>query len=124
MARVIPTNNLRPPAAQVVGAGEVNIEQFFSVSSPSLTEGDSGTKNFGFIVSASRTFLRNVSFDYATEERIGGATEGVDYLAAANTGVLLAGQTEVTVNISVAGDTDVEADEQFDVRFSNFRMTS
>lgn len=99
------------------------IESYFSVQSPSLTEGDSGNKNFGFLLISSRTFPFDVRISYETVQRGGGdaAQAGVDYVSTSGTATLVSGQTQVTVNVPVIGDTTAEADELFDLRFYNFR---
>jgi hypothetical protein len=96
-------------------------EDYFSGQGPTAAEGNSGSTQFAFTLTAARVFPYAVSFDYATED--GTATAGVDYTTTSGTGVLPAGHTQVSINVPVLGDTDVESDETFSMRFRNFRAT-
>lgn len=110
-------------AATLSGAASVftgtfnagGLESFFSVTPPSLTEGNVGNKNFPFIVQSSQTFGFNVLFDYTTRDATTGtfAVGGSDYQITSGTWTLIAGQTQVTINVPVIGDTVIEPNEMF-----------
>jgi fibronectin type 3 domain-containing protein len=82
----------------------------------SLTEGNTGTKDFTFTVALSQAGSQPVSVQYATAD--GTATAGSDYTAASGTLTIPAGQTNGTIVVSVNGDTTIEADETFYVNLS------
>ena len=93
-------------------------EPVLSVSDTAAAEGDSGTTPFFFIVSLNQPAgAGGVSFDYATAD--GSATAGSDYVAATSTATIAEGDTSVTIDIDVIGDTDTEPNETFSVDVSN-----
>ncbi|MBD8524602.1 Calx-beta domain-containing protein [Pseudomarimonas arenosa] len=78
----------------------------------SVTEGDSGSTGCAFVLRLSSASGRTVSFNTATTG--GTATAGVDFSAHSSTArSIAAGQTSLTVNVPVLGDTLDEADESF-----------
>ena len=90
-----------------------------SIDSPSVTEGDSGSKTLTFTATLSKASTRQVTVNYA-DAGTGTATSGTDYTAI--TGGMLtfaAGTTSQTFDVSVTGDTDEEADETVIVTLSN-----
>ncbi|WP_205666092.1 Calx-beta domain-containing protein [Aquabacter cavernae] len=80
-----------------------------SVSDASVTEGDAGTKVMTFTVTLSSAATGPVSVAYATAN--GTATAGSDYVAASGTLTFAAGETTKTIQVTVTGDTAVEANE-------------
>ncbi len=84
-----------------------------SIAGASKAEGNSGTSNLGFTVTLSKASATPVTVQYATSN--GTATAGQDYTAASGTVTFAAGETSKTVNVAVAGDATVEADETFTV---------
>jgi hypothetical protein len=83
-----------------------------TVSDPTLTEGNSGTKNMSFTVSLSAASGKTVTVSYATAD--GSATAGSDYQAKVPTTLTFsAGQTSKTVTVKINGDTTLEPDEVF-----------
>ncbi|NNC96850.1 MAG: tandem-95 repeat protein, partial [Gammaproteobacteria bacterium] len=88
-----------------------------SVSDATLTEGNSGNTDMIFTVSLDQPLTQDVTVDVNTVDVT--ATAGTDYIAVASTVTIPAGQTEVTVNVPVIGDTDVEGDETFTLELSN-----
>jgi Calx-beta domain len=88
-----------------------------SVSGASVTEGDSGTANLRFMVALSAPALAPVTVGYQTSD--GTATAGSDYDAVSGIASLPVGVTAFEVNVPVAGDTTVEADETLTVSLSN-----
>ncbi len=90
-----------------------------SIDSPSVTEGNSGSKDLTFTVSLSGALTESVTVDYA-DSRSGTATSGTDY-AAITGGTLIfpAGTASQEVTVSVRGDTTVEANETVVLSLSN-----
>jgi hypothetical protein len=90
-----------------------------SIDNPSTFEGNSGTTDLTYTVTMSRPSGSAVTIDYQTTG--GTATPGTDYtaIAAAQTLTIPAGSTSGTIDVSVNGDTTVEADETVIVTLSN-----
>jgi subtilisin family serine protease/subtilisin-like proprotein convertase family protein len=88
-----------------------------SVTDPSVTEGDAGTKNLNFTVSLAPASGRVVTVDYAT--LAGTATAGSDFQPASGTLTFNPGQTSKTVSIVLVGDTTPEPDETVLVGMAN-----
>ncbi|MBK7030042.1 MAG: tandem-95 repeat protein [Bacteroidales bacterium] len=89
-----------------------------SIGDVSLTEGNTGTKNFTFTVTLTDAVSGTVTVDYATANGTATLVDG-DYIATSGTVVFSAGQTSKTIIVPVNGDTKVEADETFTVELSN-----
>jgi hypothetical protein len=87
-----------------------------SVADVSLAEGASGTSVMTFTVSLGAASGNTVTVDYATSDDT--ATAGSDYTAASGTLTFAPGETEQTVDVTVAGDAIVELDEAFTVTLS------
>ena len=89
----------------------------FSISSPSVTEGDAGTTatmTFTITLSSNDRF---VQVDYATTG--GGATSGVDYTAASGTLTFETRDTSESFDVSITGDDLDELDETVQVVLTN-----
>ena len=90
-----------------------------SIDSPSVTEGDSGSKNLTFTATLSTASAQQVTVQYA-DAGTGTATSGTDYTAiTGGTLTFAAGTTSQTFNVSVTGDTTDEVDETILVTLSN-----
>ena len=90
-----------------------------SIDSPSVTEGDSGSKNLTFTVTLNEAATEQVTVDYA-DAGSGTATSGTDYTAiTGGTLTFAVGTTSQTFNVSVTGDTTDEADETVVVTLSD-----
>jgi beta-glucanase (GH16 family) len=87
------------------------------ISSISPFEGDAPTSTATFKVSMSRAFEQAVTVDFATADGTAGAPS--DYIAKTGTVTIPAKSTEVSIDITVVGDTLKEADETFSVVLSN-----
>jgi chitinase len=88
-----------------------------AVSSPSVSEGDTGTTALTFVVSLSAASGLDVGFTRATSD--GSATAGSDYSALTAAGAsIAAGQTSLNVVVQVNGDFDVESDETLSLDLS------
>jgi hypothetical protein len=99
-----------------------------SISSPTVTEGHSGTVNAVFNITLSSASSRDVTVNYSTadlnaneEYWYGGttATAGVDYTAQVGTLTIPAGQTSGTISVPVHGDRIGEWNELFFLHLGN-----
>jgi hypothetical protein len=89
-----------------------------SVSDVSVKEGNSGRKNWTFVVTLSAPSGKAIDLTYATTN--GSATAGTDYRAVVPTTLSLsAGQVSKTVDVRVNGDRVVEPNEVFYLDFTN-----
>jgi chitinase len=88
-----------------------------SIADASVSEGNAGTKLLNLTVTLSAAASGPVSVAYATGN--GTATAGSDYTAKSGTLSFAAGETSKTIQISINGDTAVEANEAFTVNLSN-----
>ena len=87
----------------------------------SITEGDSGTKTFDFVVTLSNPASFPVTFDWATAA--GTAFAGSDFVANSATGVTIpAGATTATLHVQINGDGTDEFDETFFANISNAKL--
>jgi hypothetical protein len=82
-----------------------------------VTEGNNGTKTVSFYVQLSFQSASDVTFAYITAN--GTATAGTDYTATAGTVTIPAGHLVRTVEVTVRGDRQREADEVFYVNLVN-----
>ncbi len=89
------------------------------VSDVEMTEGNSGTTSFDFVVSLENPAPDGgVTFDITTID--GSATAPTDYTTRMLTGVTIpAGSQSYTFSVLVNGDTTFENDESFSVKVSN-----
>ncbi|MBK8067671.1 MAG: choice-of-anchor D domain-containing protein [Rhodanobacteraceae bacterium] len=89
-----------------------------SISSPSQSEGNSGTSTMNFVVTQSAVSGLTTSFNAATAN--GSATTADnDYHALASTGFTIpAGQMSVSIPVTIVGDTPYEGDETFSMNLS------
>ena len=102
-----------------VGQAPQPVNPTLSISDASATEGNSGTTTLSFTVQASvpaGATAANASVDYAT--LAGTATAGSDFVAASGTLQFPAGTTQLTVDVEILADTDVETDETLSVTLS------
>src|SRR5262249_41571264 len=81
------------------------------IDSPSITEGDRGTKLMTFTVTLSAAYDQAVTVHYATQD--GSAKAGEDYLATSGNLTFNANQTSRTFTVTIKGDKKKEADEYF-----------
>ena len=89
-----------------------------SINSPSISEGDSGTKTLSFTVTQSAVTSIATTFNWATSD--GTATAGSDYVAVSSTQATIpAGSTTVTLDVTINGDVTPEGNETFSVNLSN-----
>ncbi|MFM8531505.1 MAG: Calx-beta domain-containing protein [Ilumatobacteraceae bacterium] len=88
-----------------------------SVSSTSVTEGNSGSVTATVTVTLSEAPAS--SFDVSWQTVDGTAAAGSDFTAASGTLTFAAGQTSRTVGVTVTGDRNLEPNETFGVRATN-----
>ena len=108
--------------ARAAGTGTITDDdgaRTVSIDSPSITEGDGGSRTLQYTVSLSGPSGRRVTVHYA-EGAGGTATAGVDYTALApGTLTFAAGETSKRIAVSVTGDTAIERNETIRVVLSN-----
>jgi Ca2+-binding RTX toxin-like protein len=106
-------------ATQLSATGTIlnDDSQSIRLSSPSIQEGDNGTKSLKFVVSLGLPVLNDTSFDYKTED--GTATTDVDYVTQTGTVKIPAGSQTVEIPISILGDTRIEPNETIKLTLSN-----
>ena len=92
------------------------LQPFISVADTVVTEGDDGQVSAIFTVVLDYTSTLTVTVDYATAD--GTALAGVDYLSATGQLTFLAGEMTQTITVTVLGDTEIEADENFTIILS------
>jgi hypothetical protein len=116
--------NLSNPVGAILGTAsaigtiisdELPTLRFTGLSS--VTEGDSGTREYSFSVSTDQGISTNISVDFATSD--GSATAGEDYVAKSGTITIPSGSTSVSESFVIAGDLDIEGNEYFTVTLSN-----
>jgi len=88
-----------------------------SISNPSIAEGNSGTRNLVFNISLSATSSQPVTLNYATAD--GTATANNDYTPTNGSLSFYGGNTLLTVNVPIIGDSTVEPDETLFLNLSN-----
>jgi hypothetical protein len=88
-----------------------------SIGDASVAEGDSGTTTLAVPVTLSAASTSAVTVGYSTAN--GTASAGSDYIAANGTLAFKPGETEKTISVSIAGDTNIEQDETFTVTLSS-----
>lgn len=102
------------------GTGTINnddvVPPALSAGDVSIIEGNENTSTLSFIVSLDAPALAGgASVSYSTAN--GTATADSDYVAASGTLNFAAGETQKTVDITINGDTAVEPNESFELRF-------
>ncbi len=88
-----------------------------SIDDVRVVEGNAGLTRATFTVTLSRAIDQVVKFHFAVSD--GTATLGEDFGNSSGDNLIQAGQTTVTLNVSVKGDTLVEPDETFFMTLSN-----
>lgn len=89
-----------------------------SIGDSSTPEGNSGTRNALFTVYLSSATHQNVTVNYDVADG-SATTAGNDYVDASGLITIPAGQTSVTVPVTLNGDTTPEPDETFFVNLSS-----
>ena len=94
-----------------------------TADTPSILEGDSGTKVLVFKATLDEAPTQAISVNYETLSS-GTAASGDDFIAAAGVVTFAPGQTVATVSVTVLGDATFEADETIQLKFSGARLTA
>lgn len=115
------TGNVTLPAGTATATGTIEDDDplpLLSVADVSQAEGNAGTSTMSFTVNLTPVSGRAVSFSRATLD--GTATAPSDYLAlAADTLIIPAGETSLTIPVTINGDTTFEGDESFTLALSS-----
>ena len=103
------------PTGLAISSVRVSVEDndtaLFSIDSPRVVEGDSGSTTMTFTVTLSPAASVQATVGYA-EAAIDTATPGTDYTAvAAGTLTFAPGETTQTISVTVNGDATAESDE-------------
>jgi hypothetical protein len=104
------------------GVGTISNDDFpaLSINNATISEGNSGTKALTFTVSLSAAASTAVTYNIVTANNT--ATAGSDYVAVPLTAQSIpAGTTSKTFNVTINGDTSIEAHETFFVNVSSVR---
>jgi uncharacterized repeat protein (TIGR01451 family) len=91
---------------------------FLSIDDVTQAETDSGETTFTFTVTINQAVGYDITGDVATADGTATTADG-DYPGGAGSGPLPAGETTVTIDVTVNGDTRIESDETFFVNLSN-----
>ena len=86
-----------------------------TISSPTVTEGNSGTKAMTFTITLSEVSSLPTSFSFATSN---GTATSSDYTAKSGTVTIAAGQSTGTITVAINGDKTLEPDETFNLTLS------
>lgn len=115
------TGNVTLPAGTATATGTIEDDDplpVLSVADVRQAEGNAGTSTMSFTVNLTPLSGRAVSFSRATLD--GTATAPSDYLAlAADTLIIPAGETSLTIPVTINGDTTFEGDESFALAFTS-----
>jgi hypothetical protein len=94
-----------------------------TVNTPSVTEGDSGTKTMSYKLTLDKAPTSAVTVNYETLDT-GTATANDDFVPMAGTVTFAAGQTVAFVTVTVIGDTTVEAPETVKLQLSGSQLVA
>jgi len=87
-----------------------------SIDDVALLEGDTGFTTFQFTVTLAEELEEELNVDFTTVN--GTATAGPDYTATSGTLTFAPGDTLMTIDVDVVGETIIEADETFFVELT------
>jgi hypothetical protein len=111
---------LGSPSTMVVTIQDNESTPSLQINSFRAPEGNAGTKVFTIPVTLSNATTQTVTVSYATADSTPvSATAGTDYVATSGTLTFAPGTTSAQINVTVNGDTTVEPDETFLLKFSN-----
>lgn len=106
------------------GAAPAPVEAYtLSVTSPSVTEGDTGSKTISYKLTLDKAPTSTVTVSYETLDT-GTATANDDFVPAAGTVTFAAGQTVAFVSVTVLGDTTVEVPETIKLNLSGSKLVA
>lgn len=111
------TNGVNASIIDPQAIGTILNDDGISITDAQVVEGNSGTKNLVFTVTAPLTGGQTVSVDYTTSP--GTATPGLDYTPVSGTLIFTGGSTSKTINVPIIGDFFQEGNETFVLSLSN-----
>ncbi|WP_295133221.1 Calx-beta domain-containing protein [uncultured Reyranella sp.] len=88
-----------------------------AITDATVKEGNSGTRDLSFTVTLSQATTSTVTVAYGTAD--GTAKAGQDYIAQTGTLTFAPGETSRTINVKVAGDTAIEANETLKINLTS-----
>jgi hypothetical protein len=113
------TNPINATLADAQGVGTILNDDVapptLSIDDVSMLEGDSGTQNMVFTISASHASSQDIAVDVHTQDGTATTVDGDYALLAQHLEYIHAGSTSTTVSVTINGDTKVEGDETFTV---------
>ena len=102
-------------------------DPYLGLDSPSVQEGDSGTTTMTFTArltdpnGRTQAGTKTITAHYEVLSESGNtATAGKDYTAAKGSITFAPGETSKTIDVTVLGDTEVEGDETFTVKWTGW----
>jgi fibronectin-binding autotransporter adhesin len=112
------------PLALTAGAAPTPVESYIlTTSTPTVAEGNNGTKTLTYVLELNKAPTSEVSINYRTTDA-GTAAAGDDFQIVAGLVTFAPGQTAATVSVTVFGDTVVEADETVVLQLSGSKLVS
>ena len=120
------TAGIASSVSTIISNGVQDGKYTLTSDSPSLTEGDTGTKTLSFTVSLDRAASAATTVNYETLTT-GTATAGDDFVAGSGTVSFAKGQKTATVEVTVNGDTTYENSgtaETVKVKFSGSDLSA
>lgn len=117
VVRATDTNGSFKDATITINVQNTDSDIVLTIADSGITEGNSGTSNMTFTVTASETLVNNLSFSYAIAEQT--ATYPEDYTVESGSATMLSGTKTVTFNIPIVGDAIVETNETFEVSLNS-----
>lgn len=112
------------PLALTAGTAPAVVESYtLSVNTPTVTEGDTGSKTLSYKLTLDTAPTSTVTVSYETLDT-GTASANDDFVPAAGTVTFAAGQTVAFVSITVLGDTTVEAPETIKLNLSGSKLVA
>ncbi|MEA5620018.1 Calx-beta domain-containing protein, partial [Cronbergia sp. UHCC 0137] len=115
---VVLSNPTNATITKATGVGTiVDDDNSVSIGETSILEGNSGQQNLTFLVQLSAPSSQVVIVNYATADST--AIAGLDYIATSGTLSFSPGNTGMTVNVPIIGDTLDEPSESFFLNLTN-----
>ena len=90
---------------------------FFTISNPSIIEGDSGTKQIVFDVTLSVPSSQTITVNYSTQDNT--AISGSDYTSTSGTLTFAPNETTKNISVSILNDSIPEENETFFVNLNS-----
>jgi len=90
---------------------------FFTISNPSIIEGDSGTKQIVFDVTLSVPSSQTITVNYSTQDNT--AISGSDYTSTSGTLTFAPNETIKNISVSILSDSIAEENETFFINLNN-----